>query len=943
MLDDTAAPIVVAPTGVARDLQERMGVKVVGVDATAPLDPAPWTAPTASEDTLAYVIYTSGSTGRPKGVAVRHRSVLDLLDSMMGRLRVTESDTILSVTTPAFDVSVSDFFLALTAGSRLLLASSEEAADPLRLAILAEQATLMQATPATWRMMVDAGWAGSPRLHIVSGGDTLSPDLAEALLSRGASAWNFYGPTEATVYAICQRLERGRPVSLGRPLPGVSITLRSDAGTPVPMGEIGEIYIGGWGVAEGYLGRPDLTADRFVTDSTTGAREYRTGDLARRDPEGDLHFVGRSDTQVKVRGYRIELGEIETVLARHASVAECVVLAREDEPGNVRLVAYVVGTGERAEASLLADYLGHHLPPYMVPSAYVVLDAFPVTDRLKVDRSALPAPATTGGGGTLQTETERRLAVLWQEVLGVSNVGPADAFVALGGHSLLAVRLVAQVRQEWGVGLALPDVFLHPTLRELSEELDRRQSEAPDGPVRTDLWSGPPSFAQRRLWFLDRLHPASPLYTIAEAFRLRGPLDIGALQRALDGVARRHDALRTRIVEAERETLTQVVDEDVRVPLRVAEADEAGLDACLVEEARRPFRLAEDLPVRALVVRLGREEHVLLLTIHHAAADGWSLPVLHRDLAALYADASAEAVDATPPRYLDYARWQHDRLGDDVRERERAYWRRALDGAPSVLRLVERTSPGAAGGDRGARLTVPYAPGLGRSLDAFCQQEQVTPFVAALTAYGALLAHLGDQPDLVVGVNTSGRERAGAEDAVGLYVNMVPVRITADPEGSWRDALHAVRSRALQALEHAELPFEDVVEAVRPQRRPGVTPLVQTVFSLQDASDAALDLLGLDVTPVALDTGTAKFELVFDLVRDGTDLGGSLEFRTDRFSPQQARAILVPYGVALSELLADVNQPLSSLGPALARARAETAEVFEDDRRRALHSLRRPR
>ena len=926
-------------------------------------DPHPSTASTrpVSGRSLAYVIYTSGTTGRPKGVMVEHASVLRLMEAMRRRLGVTAEDTVLGLTTPAFDLSVPDFFLPLTTGARLLLATAEETADPERLAALVDKATIVQATPATWRMLLDAGWSGNPRLTAVSGGDALSEDLAWALLARTRALWNFYGPTEATVWASSEPVRAGQSVGLGEPFPGVSVTLRDDHLAPVEDGATGEICVGGWGLARGYLGRPDLTAERFVTDAA-GERLYRTGDLARRLPDGRLRFVGRADTQVKVRGHRIELGEIEALLARHPAVAEAAVLAREDRPGDVRLVAYVVGTDGEPDAEALRRHLAEHLPSYMLPSAFVALGALPLTDRLKVDRAALPAPSESETAGLAEagrdapaTETERDLAALWRDVLDVSVVGRDDTFAALGGHSLLAVRLVAKIRRRWAVALTLPDVFRYPTLRELADELDRQLDTAggvlaqgDELPLRTERQRGPLSSAQRRLWFLDRLHPGRPLYIIAHAFRLRGPLDAGVFQTALDRLAERHDGLRTRLVVAADGEPEQVVDAHAAVPLRTLEADEADVDALLVREASQPFRLDRDAPLRATLMHLGEDDHALLLAIHHAAADGWSMPILFEDLARLYTAAAhgrEPSWGQTPLRPLDYALWQREQLGGPDYERLFADWRRALAGAPPVSALpTDHPRPDELG-HVGARMSTRYDADGGVALDAFARREGVTPFIASLTAYAVLLALQSRQNDLVIGVNTSARERAGAEDAVGLYVNMVPVRIRLDPAGTWRDALATVREAALDAFSRAVVPFEHVVEAVSPARRPGATPLVQTVFTLDDARDRTLGLPGIAETPIPLDLGTATFDLVVDLRREGDALRGVLEYRTDLYDPSTARALLTDYGVALESLLQGVDRPTAALGRSLEEARERTrtqaAAAHRSERRQALGALRR--
>ncbi|HYR11430.1 MAG TPA: amino acid adenylation domain-containing protein, partial [Longimicrobium sp.] len=732
MLDDSAVPLVLVQAALRGTISAREGVEVLAVDALAErlaAEPAENPAVGAGPDSLAYVIYTSGSTGRPKGVMNHHRGVVNLLWSMRGTVAMAPGDRLLAITTLAFDISVLELFLPLLSGARVEILDRSAASDPalLREAVAAGAGTVLQATPATWRLLLDAGWEGAESLRALSGGEALPAELAARLRERVGALWNVYGPTETTIWSTAQHLGAGPDVgrghvSIGAPVANTRVYVLDRYLSPVPAGVPGELYIGGGGVARGYLGRPGLSAEKFVPDpfaAEPGARLYRTGDLARWRPDGTLEFLGRNDHQVKVRGFRIELGEIEAALRGHEEVADCVVMAREDVPGEQRLVAYLVG---EAQAEALRGHLRQSLPEYMVPSAFVFLDALPLTPNGKLDRKALPAPEYAADSDRYvapRTPAEEVLAGIWAEVLRLERVGVTESFFALGGHSLLATRVVSRIRELFGVEVPLRALFEGPTVADLAGRVEEiRRAGLPVLPpvVPTECTDAVPlSFAQERLWFLDRLEPGSATYNIPAALRLTGALDEAALERSLGEIVRRHGALRTVFTEVDGSP-AQVVAPFGGFALPVEDLSglgEANREAALRrrarEEAARPFDLSAGPLFRAALLRLGAEDHVLLLSMHHIVSDGWSMGVFFRELSALY-EAYREGRESPLPelavQYADYAVWQREQLGGEVLERQLSYWRERLAGAPELLELpIDHPRP-AVQTHRGA--TVPF-------------------------------------------------------------------------------------------------------------------------------------------------------------------------------------------------------------------------------------------
>jgi amino acid adenylation domain-containing protein len=864
---------------------------------------------------LAYVIYTSGSTGRPKGVGVTHRSLGALCGAVVRRYGLGPGDRVAQIASLGFDISVEEMFPTWAAGGAVVFRGGDVPGFGAEFLdwLAGEGITVLNAPTAFWHAWVDdlaASGARPPaalRL-VVAGGETARPAALAAWrrLAPGVRWLNAYGPTEATVTATVH--EPAGPaegdVPIGRALPPARAYVVCDALHPLDDGRPGELLLGGGGVARGYLGRPALTAERFVPDpfaDEPGARAYRTGDRARLRPDGELEFLGRVDAQVKVAGFRVEPGEVEAVLGGHPDVGGAAVVARASDEGT-RLVAYAVPRGGAAlDAGALRGWLRARLPAWMVPSAVVVLDALPLNAHGKLDRGALPAPAALHplpDDGTAGTQAE--VARAWREVLGVGDVGADDDFWALGGHSLLAMQVLSRIRQRLGVELPVRALFDAPTPAALAARVDAARGTAPrcaQPPLRPVDRTGalPLSFAQERLWFLHQMEPESPFYNIPFAVRLAGELDADALRDALAALVRRHEALRTTF-RADASGSWQVVHPapasfalpvaDLRaLPAEWAEGEVLRL---MADEAEHPFDLRRDLMLRALLIRVRPDEHVLVLNLHHVAGDGWSIGVLFRELAALYGalrDGGVPALDDLPVQYADFAAWQRAWLSGDALDAQLAYWRGRLAGAPAVLELpTDRPRP-AVQSHRGDVRSFEVCPALHARLVALAREADATPFMVLLAAFDLLVHRLSGRDDIVVGSPVAGRVRAETEGLIGFFVNSMALRTDLSGDPTFRELVARVRETTLEAYAHQDLPFERVVEALHPERTLSHNPLFQVAFALQNVAMEPVDLAGLSLRLEPVDSGTSKFDLFLEMEERGGRLRGSLEYATDLWEP----------------------------------------------------------
>ncbi len=857
----------------------------------------------------AYVIYTSGSTGRPKGVVVTHRGLASLAHTHVANFDVGAGSSVLQFAALSFDAAAWEICMALLSGARLVLAPPTRLMPGLPLAALIAEHRITHLTLPPSALPVLSDDALPPGIVLVVAGEATAPDQV-ARFSRDRRMINAYGPTETTVCATMSGPLSGRQVPpIGRPIADARVYVLDGALRPVPAGVAAELYVSGAGVARGYLGRPGLTATRFVASPfEPGAVMYRTGDMVRWRRDGELDYLGRADDQVKVRGHRVELGEVASVLGADESADQLHVLV-EDGPAGPRLVAYVL---PRVGVSDVEDRLRaraeRFLPAFMVPSAFVLVDGFVVSPNGKLDRSALPAPEFGGSGSSRSPATPREEIVcgLFAEVLGVERVGVDDGFFALGGHSLLAVRLVSRVRAVFGVEVGVRDVFESGTVGEFAARLDagRAGSRAPlvaaARPVVVPL-----SFAQRRLWFLHRLEGSSAGYNIPVALRLTGPLDTDALTAAFADVVARHESLRTVFPEVDGRPRQVVLDAAVSVPrLEWRTADSSTLDSVLVELAAVELDLLTAPPLRVTVVRLSATEHVVMVVVHHIVADGASMGPLVRDLSAAYRArraGSAPGWAPLPVQYVDFALWQRDALGDEsdvdgVLSRQVEFWRTALAGAPEVLELpTDRPRPAVAG-NRGATVEFAVDAGVHARLSELARAAGATVFMVVQAALAALLTRLGAGTDIPLGSPVAGRDEEATAELVGFFVNTVVLRTDTSGDPSFAELVARVRDADLAAYGNQDLPFERLVELLNPVRSLSHNPLFQVALTYQHGRADDVDLGDVRGTVSGVEAGVAKSDLALGLrdrrQADGTPAGmaASLEYAVDLFDAGTAAA-----------------------------------------------------
>ena len=817
-------------------------------------------------DNLAYVIYTSGSTGRPKGVMVHQHGLVNLAQGYARRLEKHGCRAFLQFANLSFDMSVEEIFPTLIMGARLVI-RPEFLRIPDRQfleLIESEQVDGVNLPTAFWHEWVNQ--LRSSRSHVpdclqlvMVGSEKLNPDMyrhwAAHMRDRDCTWVHVYGPTECTVNASYFDMEPGhrflgQEIPIGRPAPNMRLYVLDGVLEPVPVGVEGELYIGGAGLARGYIGRPGLSAERFVPDphGPAGSRMYRSGDIARYLADGTVEYVGRSDSQVKIRGFRIEPGEVEAALGALSCVREAVVLPLEDAAGNRELVGYLALAQDDA-LDAVKTALRAGLPDYMVPTRWVVLERLPLTGNGKLDRQRLPAPASEQGNEPVApgTPLEAMLAGVWAQLLRREQVGAEDNFFSLGGHSLLATQLISHLRQDLQLELPLRALFEAPTVRQLAQRLEQmRPAQAlPAITARPVGTSAPVSFAQQRLWFLDQLQPGSAFYNIPASVRLHGELDVEALRRALQTVVARHEVLRTRLVAVDGTPQAWVIDGfGLEVPVV---AGQESVEAEAAAEAQRPFDLAQGPLVRARLVRWSAQEHQLLVTLHHSVADGWSMSVMVREVAALYAayrEGSESPLAPLPIQYGDYAQWQREWLNGPVLEGQLGYWQQALSGIPTLLALpTDRPRPAVQrhrGASHGFRIGTTAVEGL----QALGRRTGATLFMTLNAAFAVLLWRYSGQRDVCIGTPVANRGQAELEELIGFFVNTLVLRTQIEPEASFETLLAQVRNTALAAYANQDVPFEQLVDVLQAGAAPEPCAAVPGDAGAAEHADAAAGASG---------------------------------------------------------------------------------------------------
>ncbi|MFI2184143.1 amino acid adenylation domain-containing protein [Streptomyces sioyaensis] len=915
---------------------------VLCLDEIRPAPGGRLTGPAPAPDDLAYVIYTSGTTGRPKGAMITHQGLVNLDLVHREAFPPRPGRRVLQFASISFDYFTWEWMLALTTGGSLHVASREELrpGPPMIDLVARDKITTLNLTAGVLSTLDPADLPSVT--EVTSASEPCSAALVKRWAQDGRRMVNAYGPTEISVFCttMAPLVDDGSTPPIGRTVPGTELHVLDEALQPVPVGAVGELYIGGLGVGRGYQSRPDITADRFVPDpfgAQPGGRLYRSGDRVRWDERGVLHYLGRTDHQVKIRGVRIEPSEIETVLAGHPDVRRAVVLARPAKNGDLQLVGYATlrePARGRVDAVALRAHLAERLPAAMVPAFLVVLDHFPLNPNGKLDRAKLPEPdlerATEQlAGGEPRTPLERDIAAVWREVLGVSRIGVRDNFFELGGHSLLATRVATRLRDTLGVELPLRELFEARTVEALADRVQQHRATLPDAApaapipaVPRDPRGMPVSFAQRRLWFLEQLQPGNPAYHVAGELHLDGELDVAALRAALTEVVRRHEALRTvfTTVDGEPRQVVAPVPADVLPLSELADPEELGRHSAAF--AARPFDLAV-APLRAALLRRGPRRHVLLLALHHIASDGWSLRILLRELATLYTAFRAGRLSPLPEpdvQYADFAAWQRARHRTPEGERSLTHWQQRLAGSPPALELPTDFPRGELSGLAAERAVRPLGTGLTARIGELATRRGASPAMVLLGAFQVVLSRWSGQHDVLVGMPVAGRVRREVEDTVGLFVNTVVIRSDTSGNPAFTHLLDQVRRTVLEADAYQDVPFEELVERLAPQRDMSRTPVFQVMFNMHNLDDFEIDIPGVRTRLAEAEDTTSKCDLtLYAKPRDGRiDL--ELVYSADLFAPESMQALLDQLHGLLVRVCDDPDRPVDAIRTGAAEA-----------------------
>ncbi|MDB6059427.1 MAG: Malonyl CoA-acyl carrier protein transacylase, partial [Verrucomicrobiales bacterium] len=843
---------------------------------------------TATAESLAYVLYTSGSTGEPKGVAVPHRAVVRLVKNT-NFASITEEEVFLAFAPISFDASTLEIWGPLLNGAKLVVFPRQAASlEDLGKVIQQTGVTTLWLTSGLFHQMVEHQIDSLKGVRqLLAGGDVLSVSHVLSALKQlpETKLINGYGPTENTTFTACHLIPQDwdgtRPVPIGKPISNTTVYLLDKHMQPVPQGSVGELYTGGDGLASGYLNAPEITAAKFVENPFGAGQLYRTGDLVRYLPDGTLDFVGRADHQVKIRGFRIELGEIEARLAQHPHITATIVLARSDMPGGKALVAYYV-SDETHSTDALQQFVADKLPPFMVPNYFVRVPQMPLTANGKIDRAKLPAPQVEAAEFVApRNDVEERLAKIWCEVMARERIGVTENFFELGGHSLLATQIMSRVCKAFSVELPLRVIFEAPTIAGVAKQLGAGEARIDSSPM-TTAKAAPLSFPQQRLWFIQQLDTNSSVYNIPLALRLRGPLDVPALQASLNDIVTRHEALRTRFV-AENGEPVQVVDGPRPVKLEFVSCDEKNLQPLLLEHGDKPFDLATDLMIRGTLVQLAPEEHVLLLVMHHIASDEWSVNILLKELDVVYrARLNGGPVELAPLpiQYPDFATWQKTYLQGKVLDEQLAYWKKQLGGKIEMTELPADFRRAAAQSSRGgfARANLPSK--ACQAIISRGKREGMTPYILMLAAFQTLLAKYTGQNDIVIGSPIAGRNRAESEDLIGFFVNTLVLRTNFAGEPTFWEVLQRVREVALGAYANQDVPFERLVETLQPDRSSTQSALVRIMFALQKSDWENFRIGNVAAQNIELPSTTSKFDLTFVIKQTPAGFGAVVEYNT---------------------------------------------------------------
>ena len=917
-------------------------------------------APTqiGSAENSAHVIYTSGSTGRPKGVVSSHRASINRFAWMWRAYPFVPGEVCCQKTSLSFVDSIWEIFGPLLQGVPLVIIPDDVVKDPQRFitALATNNVTRLVLVPSLLRVMLElnedlAQQLGNLRICVCSG-ETLPVELATSFRQKLPQTLliNLYGSSEVAADVLCYEVDRTEglaTIPLGRPIANTSVYVLDSNFQPVPVDVPGEICVGGEGLARGYLNRPELTAEKFVPDpfsAESDARLFRTGDIGRYLPDGNIEYRGRRDHQVKLRGFRIELGEIEAQLATHPLVNQAVAIASESERGEKQIVAYVVADGD-VSTDELRDHLSRKLPGYMIPAAFVFLDAFPLTASGKINRLALPRPGPVERKEFVapRTAAEEILAGIWTDVLKVPEIGVNDDFFRLGGHSLLLARIASRIREAFNVDLSLRVLFEASTVAELAKRVETTTLSEDSPLIRIEDEREPTlSFAQDRLWFFDQLEPDSGAYNIPRMLRLRGPLDVAALQKSVNEIVLRHEVLRTSFINDNGKPALSIAENAaVEIQLIDLSGRDEELQELASDEAQRPFDLSRGPLLRLTLLQLGHDDHVLLVTTHHIISDAWSIGIFMRELVACYNAFSNGDHAALAPlnlQYSDFASWQREWLSGPRLQTQLDYWRQTLAGAPPVIDLpTDRPRP-ASRSFRGARHSFVIGKETIDKLKTVARSANATLFMVLLTAFQSLLSCLTNANDLVVGSPTAGRNQSETEALIGYFANTIILRAQFPGDPAFRESLSRTRETAIAAFANQDLPFEKLVDELKPVRMPSYNPLFQVWFVLQNVQIEREEFRDVSMESIAIDNATTRHDLQLTLWESANGLEGAFTYSTDLFEADTIKGIAEQFKTLVGLVSEQPDIELSALRTAM---NEKLSAATEERSRQKLKSARR--
>jgi len=895
-------------------------------------------------DDPAYVIYTSGSTGRPKGVVVPQGAVVNFLNSMAQTPGINADDKLLAVTTLSFDIAVLELYLPLVVGAQVVIASKEDASDGRRL--LAQlndhQITVMQATPATWRLLLSTGWQGEPKIKALCGGEALPKDLAAELLPYCVSLWNLYGPTETTVWSTCGQVTEADthsnlPLNIGQPIGNTQLYVLDEQLNVVPQGVAGELLIGGDGVTLGYHNRDDLTQAQFIDCPAQlppgRGKLYRTGDKVRYRHDGQMEYLGRLDQQVKVRGFRIELGEIETLMRQHPAIEDCAVTVKEERAGDVRLVAYVVWQQNSLTLTEVRNHLKAQLPPYMIPQHVETMTELPRTLNGKLDRKSLASRSINLASGDDTTRiveaknsTEQTLLTIWRDVLNTRNLGTEDDFFDLGGHSLLIAKVIQHVEVQLDIRLKFKDLYSAPTISELAALITNQADKQSPSKNRIVANTGHSpshlSLAQQRLWYLSKLSESSTLYNLPSAFRFMGELNVEALNQSFADIVERHQVLKSRIIEVNDEPF-QALEHDYEH--RLEEIDLSAIDnehrqselsKQLVELQSHQFDILEFPLFKTKLFKLNQEEHVLFFMPHHAVFDGWSFDIFIHELTQGYAKHCSQpsaALAELPIQYSDYAMWMRQWLQGNELDEQLDYWKGILKGSLPILDLPLDYPRPEIESHIGAQVEFQLEQGLVDKLAQLALNRDSSLFMVMMSAYLVMLNRYTGQEDIIVGAPMADRSRPGTENLIGFFVNALVMRFDVKKDDSFLTLLEQVKDHCLNAFSNQDAPFEKLVEVVSKRRDLSRSPLFQTSLTYQDISNREVSLGDLEIQQVEVPSHDSPLDLNLWLKRRGSSMEGAVVYSTGLFQHETIRQFVDQYLKILTDIVNNSHQPVGQL------------------------------